>query len=292
LNFEIIVVDDCSLDNSAQVIEEFISNHKESLIRSVGTEVNSGQVAARALGVSLAKGEILTFLDSDDIYDPTFLEELAGFLLSPEGAAYGFAYCRIEGGRRWKLEGTKKYIKVLTQGYLAQSGTLAIRNEVWKKLPLMIPRERQNDICEDDELCFNLARIADFKLIKKPLYQMIGQFPSSSTDPLIGANGWESFYFKYKYEILQHAGVLVWLKHLGRVGSVYKLVEDQREYNNFKLRVQQECRTLPTGAHFSAVLYTIFLGWWRLDKLRFEQIRKVRSILNRLKKLTMRLSHK
>jgi glycosyltransferase involved in cell wall biosynthesis len=284
LDFEIIVVDDCSVDNSTKVIAKIKAENINSEIKLVSTKKNSGQVAARALGASLATGEILTFLDSDDVYSPSFLEELAGFLLSPAGQPYGFAYCRIEGGRKWKLEGFDKYARVLKQGYLAQSSTLAIRREVWNRLDVMIPRERQNDMCEDDELCMLLVKAAGFKLIRKPLYQMIGQFPSSSSDPLIGARGWEQFYFKFKPEILRHAGTVVWLRHLGRIGSVYKLVNDKRESEAFKERVKQECRTLSLNFQLSILLYYMFLIWWRLDKLKFERIQKIRSIRNRIKK--------
>jgi glycosyltransferase involved in cell wall biosynthesis len=284
LENEIIVVDDCSTDNSLEIIKKFKAINFNAKITLASTTKNSGQVAARNLGVELAKSEIITFLDSDDVYDPYFLEETAGFLLSPAGEPYGFAYCRIEGGRKWKLEGFNKYSAVLKQGYLSAQGTLAIRREVWNRVEEMIPRERTNDICDDDELCFKLAKVAGFKLIRKPLYRTIGQFPSSSSDPLIGAKGWEDFYFKFKTEILLHTNMIVWLKHLGRIGSVYKLVDNQSEYEAYKLRVEKEFRTLALNLQTSIFLYHVFLLWWRVDKLRFEKIRKCNSIKNRVKK--------
>jgi teichuronic acid biosynthesis glycosyltransferase TuaG len=61
---EIIVVDDASTDNTSDLIQEFISNH--SNIKYLKLSINSGTNIAKNEGASLAKGEYLVFLDSDD----------------------------------------------------------------------------------------------------------------------------------------------------------------------------------------------------------------------------------
>lgn len=67
-NFEIIVVDDGSKDNTADVLKQY------DTIISVSKE-NGGQASARNAGLKQAKGSLIASLDSDDIWYPDFLQE-------------------------------------------------------------------------------------------------------------------------------------------------------------------------------------------------------------------------
>ena len=77
-DWECIIVDDGSTDNSAAICEEFIlpfihsSVHPIRLIR----QPNSGVARARNVGVENSRGEYVCFLDADDWWEPTFLEEM------------------------------------------------------------------------------------------------------------------------------------------------------------------------------------------------------------------------
>jgi len=70
---EIIIVDDGSTDNSANIIKEF--QNKDSRIKAIFQE-NQKQGAARNNGTKLAKGEYIGFVDSDDWVDLDFYEKL------------------------------------------------------------------------------------------------------------------------------------------------------------------------------------------------------------------------
>lgn len=63
---EIIVVDDGSSDMTMAIVEDYAGNHRNSKIRVVGIE-HSGPGAARRAGVRVAKGQWITFVDSDDV---------------------------------------------------------------------------------------------------------------------------------------------------------------------------------------------------------------------------------
>lgn len=78
-NWELLVLDDGSKDNTLQIINEFAG--KDSRIKSLPNEVNKGVSATRNRGIELAKGSWIAFLDSDDIWEPSKLEkqiEIAG----------------------------------------------------------------------------------------------------------------------------------------------------------------------------------------------------------------------
>ena len=71
-NWEMILIDDCSTDNSVAIIEEIQAN--DSRIHLIKNEKNSGPAITRNKGIKAAKGEFITFLDGDDIWFLKFLE--------------------------------------------------------------------------------------------------------------------------------------------------------------------------------------------------------------------------
>ena len=77
-NFEVIVVDDCSVDNSAKIVESYAPKFNGRLTLTI-MEKNSGSGALpRNKGLSLSCGEYIQFLDADDMLTKTALEELYG----------------------------------------------------------------------------------------------------------------------------------------------------------------------------------------------------------------------
>lgn len=66
-NFEIIVVDDCSNDNSCDIIENFIAENQDLKITLIKQTTNQGQFASMIRGLKEANGQFVSFIDSDDI---------------------------------------------------------------------------------------------------------------------------------------------------------------------------------------------------------------------------------
>lgn len=77
-NWEMIIVDDCSTDDSIFIIQELIKDEKR--ITLVELEKNIGAAMARNRALELAKGRYLAFLDSDDIWINTKLEKQLKFM--------------------------------------------------------------------------------------------------------------------------------------------------------------------------------------------------------------------
>lgn len=73
-DIEIICINDCSPDNSAEILQEYAE--KESKIKIVNRKENGGLSAARHSGLDVAGGEYIYFLDSDDWIELDFLEKM------------------------------------------------------------------------------------------------------------------------------------------------------------------------------------------------------------------------
>ncbi len=86
-NWELIVVNDGSTDHTPEVVRNLAE--KDTRIR-LYTQENGGVSSARNRGLGEAKGEHIAFLDGDDFWEPTFLEEL---LKAKKEAQVEMAYC-------------------------------------------------------------------------------------------------------------------------------------------------------------------------------------------------------
>jgi teichuronic acid biosynthesis glycosyltransferase TuaG len=77
-NWEMILVDDQSKDNSREIIQEFVN--KDPRIRLIVLEKNSGAAVARNTAINNARGKYIAFLDSDDLWLPTKLQKQVQFM--------------------------------------------------------------------------------------------------------------------------------------------------------------------------------------------------------------------
>lgn len=75
-NFEVIVVDDCSSDNSVAVVESYAGKFGGRLRLYRMKKNSGGATEPRNIGLELSRGEYLYFMDDDDTITPTALEEL------------------------------------------------------------------------------------------------------------------------------------------------------------------------------------------------------------------------
>lgn len=78
INWEHILVDDCSIDESCAIIKTYAE--KDPRIKLIRLNVNSGAGIARNTGIKAANGKYIAFLDSDDLWQPEKLEKQLGFM--------------------------------------------------------------------------------------------------------------------------------------------------------------------------------------------------------------------
>ena len=95
-HYELIVVNDGSKDNSAEIAEKLLDGVSNA--RLINQE-NAGVAVARNNGVAQAKGDYVCFLDADDWWDVSFLHEMQQFIKDyPEAGIWGTNYWYVKKG--------------------------------------------------------------------------------------------------------------------------------------------------------------------------------------------------
>lgn len=85
-NWELIIIDDCSTDNSDEVVSAFL---EDTRILYIKNEINCGAAVSRNRALREAKGKWIAFLDSDDLWHPQKLEKQIAFM---KENGYKFSY--------------------------------------------------------------------------------------------------------------------------------------------------------------------------------------------------------
>ena len=91
-DYEVITVDDASTDESFSILLEYEKKYPGKF-KAVHSEVNKRQGGAKNIGLSLAKGEWIGFIDSDDWILPTMYEKLIGRAEETGADMVGCDYC-------------------------------------------------------------------------------------------------------------------------------------------------------------------------------------------------------
>ncbi len=104
-NWELIIVDDCSTDNTDEVVQPFLSDKR---IKYFKNEKNIGAALTRNRAMREAKGEWIAFLDSDDLWTSDKLMRQINFM---EKHGYVFSYHEYE-----KIDEGNKPLNVYVSG--------------------------------------------------------------------------------------------------------------------------------------------------------------------------------
>lgn len=103
-NWELLIVDDCSTDNTDEVVSSF----NDKRIKYLKNETNLGAALTRNRALREAQGEWIAFLDSDDLWAPEKLEKMIKFMKENN---YSFAYHEYE-----KIDEESKPLNVYVSG--------------------------------------------------------------------------------------------------------------------------------------------------------------------------------
>ena len=134
-NWELLVINDCSKDNTEEIVLRFA--HSDPRIRLINIITNSGVSVTREKGMEASRGAWIAVLDSDDMWEPDKLEKQLR-LVNTTGAELVFtasAFIDNAGNRLdWQLHvpATISYRELLKQNLISNSSVL-VRTALYKK---------------------------------------------------------------------------------------------------------------------------------------------------------------
>ena len=173
--FEIIVVDDGSTDKTADILREFITRFPD-LLKCI-SQSNRGPAAARNAGIRLAQGDLIAFLDADDLWDRDKLAlQVEALAKSPEA---GLVFCDM----RHQVAGQQVHASYLHErgyhhvgaGHIYENlleenfiftPTVLVRREVLKRVGHFSENLR---ITEDYDLWLRIAQEHSVCFVDRPL---------------------------------------------------------------------------------------------------------------------------
>lgn len=207
-NWELIIVDDCSTDNTDEVVDEI----HDDRIKYLKNEKNSGAAVCRNRALREAKGQWIAFLDSDDLWMTEKLEKQIQFM---EKNGYVFSYTNyeeidVEGNKTGiKVTGPKKITKTQMFNY-CWPGCLTVMFDATKVGLVQIENIKKNN---DYAMWLKVCCKADCYLLDECLGQYRkGRVGSVSTHSIKTMIGWH-----YKlYHEAEGMGVMKSLVNTGR----------------------------------------------------------------------------
>jgi len=118
-NWELVLIDDCSHDNTLKIVASFINEH----IKLIKNKENLGAAISRNKGIDSAKGDYITFLDADDLWKPNKLEQQIAFMQSKKCAICYTSYDLINEEGQLMHEQVRalkelSYTKLLKSNYI------------------------------------------------------------------------------------------------------------------------------------------------------------------------------
>lgn len=132
-NLELIIIDDCSSDNTSEIIQQFQKNYEN--IVYIKMENNSGVAKTRNKGLSIASGQYIAFLDSDDVWLEDKLTKQINIFKENKGIPFTYTAINIinekdEIVKKAKKIKTKATYKILLRNTYVATSTVIIDREV------------------------------------------------------------------------------------------------------------------------------------------------------------------
>ena len=169
-NLEVVVVDDCSTDNTEEIVNEI----DDSRVKYIKLKKNSGACVARNTGVDNSIGNIIAFHDSDDLWKPNKLEIEMNALKNNNADVVFCAITRHNYGRDDEVfpqlqEGFKTHQEIV-EGFFVSTQTILGYKSIFEKYRFDKNVRRMQDydlmvrIAEDNKVYFVKQALVDVYL--------------------------------------------------------------------------------------------------------------------------------
>lgn len=191
-NWELIIVDDCSTDKTAEIVASF----NDERIRFMCNEQNMGAAMTRNRALREAKGRYIAFLDADDLWAPEKLEKQIAFM---ESNNYAFSYHNyIEIDEESKPLGVyvsgKKHVSKFDMYSCCWPGCLTVIYDAQVMGRIQIPDVRKNN---DSAIWLQTIHKADCYLLPENLAQYRRRTGSITPTSIWHKIGWHYVLFRH-----------------------------------------------------------------------------------------------
>ncbi len=217
-DFELIIVDDASTDNTEEVVKTF----KDSRIKYIKHRINKGGAAARNTGIKASKGEYIAFLDDDDEWLPLKLEKQV-FKFNESSSKVGLIYTgfsRYLDGENKEREKhlprhKGKVLDICLAGCLTSPPEMLIRKELLKEIGGFDEKLKAS---QDADILIRLAQECDFDFIPEALTKHYIHGKQISSDLKLKIESYEYLISKYKTIYTKFPDILsMKLNHLAKL---------------------------------------------------------------------------
>ena len=286
-NFELIVVDDCSTDNT----EEGISAIGDERVRYIRHDTNKGASASRNTGINASMGELIGFLDSDDEWLPEKLRsqvEVIDSSSSSVGLVYG-GYEVVDD----EMKRTIQQVYPEKRGYifedvLKMNGptnplTPLVRRECFEKVGLF---DEEMRFGEDWDMWVRIAEHYEFDFVDQPVGKYYVSQYQITRDRKRVLESLSKFQVKHQHQLAENPAILA--HQLKWIGQRYLVELD--DYAAARKYLAKAVRANPRGVRlyihllasyvtprlYSAVLKTSIVLTLRRYAAPFRKIYRIR----------------
>jgi glycosyltransferase involved in cell wall biosynthesis len=229
-DFEIIVVDDDSKDNTAEIVNGL--SFQDPRIRWIKHSINKGAQASRNTGIKSARGEWIGFLDSDDEWLPSSLEmRLAEAENRKVKIVYSDCYAEYPVNNRRTLFGIRPLSGMVYKELLMAPGPM------FQSLLLHVDTLKGIDYLDESIVSYQewdtsirLAKVYEFGFVKEPTFIYYRHADETiSSDPLRTARGYEQVVQKHHIDMDKLLGPKGLARHYMKIAACY-FVSNQYYY--------------------------------------------------------------
>ena len=234
-NIEIIVVDDCSTDNTCKIIEDI----KDERLRYIKLEKNGGACRARNVGIENATGEYIAFQDSDDVWKEEKLSVQLETLRRKQADVVVCNYLQINtrtGKRKQRIthicDGYLHYDTLLWEN-IASTQCLLMKSDCLKEIRFDETLKK----VQDWDLMLNLMRAYRVYFQNEMLVDVYLQENSITRHKEYDLDAFMTIYNKHKEAILKDEKLnSIWNRRIGRAKLAQNIISSEDFKSAFILK--------------------------------------------------------
>lgn len=148
-DWELLLVENASIDGTVEVVQAYLEAHPDERIKFYNIPENIGAAAARNFGVEKSSGRFVTYLDSDDLWQPDKLAHQVAYMLQKDAAFSftGYEFATADGIGTGKIVNVPESIsyKEALKNTTIFTSTVMFDTEKLSKEDIMMPLVKSED---------------------------------------------------------------------------------------------------------------------------------------------------